>query len=152
MFDSLVCGFSEELKYFSLLHLQSWTWSGKWVAHLVHFFTAYVLIFLFIYLAVLGLSCATWGLHYHMGSFPCSMQDLVPWLRIEPWPPALGAQSLNCWTPGKSLHMFYMHESWGFVLHFNYVCCFVITMLHNNTGLVRPWLEGFLFLPPIYQR
>ena len=28
----------------------------------------------------------------------CSMWDLVPWLGIEPRPPALGVQSLNHWT------------------------------------------------------
>ena len=30
--------------------------------------------------------------------FGCGMQDLVPWLGIEPWFPALGARSLNHWT------------------------------------------------------
>ena len=39
------------------------------------------LLFLFIYLAVLSLSC--------------SMQNLIPWPGIKPWPPALGARSLS---------------------------------------------------------
>ena len=51
----------------------------------------FVCLFLFIYLAVLGLSCGTWGL------FSWSMQDLVPWSGMEPgllnW-----EHSLNCWT------------------------------------------------------
>jgi len=45
----------------------------------------YLLFFLiFIYLAVLGLSCSMW--------------DLVPWPGIKPKPPALGAQSPSYWT------------------------------------------------------
>ena len=28
----------------------------------------------------------------------CGMQDLVPWSRIEPGSPGLGAQSLSHWT------------------------------------------------------
>ena len=42
------------------------------------------LFILFISLAVPGLSCSMW--------------DQVPWPGIEPWPPALGAQSLSRWT------------------------------------------------------
>ena len=30
--------------------------------------------------------------------FSCDTWALVPWLGIEPWPPALGAQSLSHWT------------------------------------------------------
>ena len=41
-------------------------------------------IYLFIYLAVPDLRCG--------------MRDLGPWPGIEPGPPALRAQSLNCWT------------------------------------------------------
>ena len=41
-------------------------------------------MYLFTYLTVAGLSCSMW--------------DLVPWPQIEPRPPAMGAQSLNCWT------------------------------------------------------
>ena len=26
------------------------------------------------------------------------MQDLVPWPGIKPWPPALGVQSVKCWS------------------------------------------------------
>ena len=40
-------------------------------------------IYLFIYFAVLGLGCS-------MQILSCSMWDLVPWLGIEPGPPALG--------------------------------------------------------------
>ena len=38
----------------------------------------------YFYLATLGLSCSMW--------------DLVPWVGIEPGPPALGAQRLSHWT------------------------------------------------------
>ena len=31
------------------------------------------------------------------------MRDLVPWLGIDPGSPALGAQSLNCWTTREVL-------------------------------------------------
>ena len=40
---------------------------------------------------------------WHEGSFSCSMWDLVPWPGIEPWPLALGAQSLSHWATGGSL-------------------------------------------------
>ena len=46
---------------------------------------------LFIYLATPGLGCSTQDLCW-------GMWDLVPWLGIEPRPPALGAQSLTHWT------------------------------------------------------
>ena len=45
-------------------------------------------IYLFIYLAALGLSCGT--------------RDLVPWPGIEPGTLALGARSLNHWTTRES--------------------------------------------------
>ena len=41
-------------------------------------------LILFLYLAALSLSCNMW--------------DLVPWPRIKPWSPVLGAQSLSHWT------------------------------------------------------
>ena len=47
--------------------------------------TAYFLLKKNIYLAVPSLSCG--------------MQDLVPWLGIEPEPPALEVQSLSQWIP-----------------------------------------------------
>jgi len=50
-------------------------------------------IFIFIYLAVLGLSC--------------SMCDLVPRLGVEPQAPALGAQNLSCWTTREVLKSLY---------------------------------------------
>ena len=50
----------------------------------------FLFIYLLIYLTVLGLS---WG-----------MWHLVPWPGIEPWPPALGTQSLNHWTTREASH------------------------------------------------
>ena len=44
---------------------------------------------LFIYLAVLGLTCSMW--------------DLVPWPGIKPGPPASGAPSLSHWTTKEIL-------------------------------------------------
>ena len=52
---------------------------GKPLLYLLFF-----LIFMFIYLAALGLSCGMW--------------DLVPWPGIELGRPALGAWSLSHWT------------------------------------------------------
>ena len=54
-------------------------------------FVCFFNIYLFIYLAVLGLSC-------HVRALSCGMQDLVPRPGIEPGPPALRAQSINRWT------------------------------------------------------
>ena len=45
--------------------------------------------------------CCTWSLFRHAGSFNYSMWELVPWPGIEPVPPALGVQSLSCWTTRK---------------------------------------------------
>ena len=38
------------------------------------------------------------------------MPHLVPQPGIEPEPPALEAQSLNHWTPGKSLFYYYLQD------------------------------------------
>ena len=68
-------------------------------------------IYLFVYLAVLGLSCDMWDFWawmWHVGSFPncgftvcgifsCGMWDLVPWSEIESTS-ALGVWSLSHWT------------------------------------------------------
>ena len=51
------------------------------MAHGIFFFLLIFLIFIFIYLAALCLSC--------------NMCDLLPWPGIEPWLPALGAQNLS---------------------------------------------------------
>ena len=60
-------------------------------------------IYLFIYLAVSGLSCGMQDLQLlHMNS-SCGMEDPVPWLGIEPGPPALGAWSPSHWTIRKAL-------------------------------------------------
>ena len=42
---------------------------------------------------------ACWILSSGMSTFSYSMWDLVPWPRIKPRPPALGACSLSHWTP-----------------------------------------------------
>ena len=53
----------------------------------IHFLKKY----LFIHLAVLGLSCGVQDLSY-------GMWDLVPWPGMESQPPTIGAQSLSHWT------------------------------------------------------
>ena len=79
--------------------------------------------YLFIYLAMPGLSCSMRDLRCHMwdlccgmwdplaaacGIFSCSMWtlscgmwDLVSWPGIKPGSPALGVQSLSCWTTSE---------------------------------------------------
>ena len=55
---------------------------------------------MFMFLAVPGLSWGTqdlWSSSCHARHFSCSMWDLVLLSGIEPWPPALGAQSLSHW-------------------------------------------------------
>ena len=56
------------------------------------------------YLAALDLSCCMQTLIYGMG-------DLIPWLGIEPGPPALGVQSLNHWTTREVPIFFFIHFS-----------------------------------------
>ena len=60
-------------------------------------------IYLFIYLAVSGLSCGTQDLQLWQVNSGCGMWDPVPWLGIEPGSPALGAWSPSHWTIRKSL-------------------------------------------------
>ena len=66
-------------QYSGLISLQS-----KRLSRVVLNTTVQKILKIFIYLAVLGLSCSMW--------------DLVPWPGMEPKPPALGAQSLSYWT------------------------------------------------------
>ena len=55
-------------------------------------------MYLFIYLAAPGLGCGMWTLS-------CSRWNLIPWLGIEPRPPALGAWSLSHWTTREVLKL-----------------------------------------------
>lgn len=68
-------------------------------------------LFLFIYFAVLDLSCSMWDLQSSLqcsGSFSCTMQilgygmwDLVPWWRTKFRIPALGVQNTRNGSPGN---------------------------------------------------
>ena len=72
-------------------------------------------LFLFIYLAALGLSCGMWG--------------LVPWPGIEPRPPALGVQSLSHWITTKVPEFFFQtnennyYSLLGLILTVTFCCC-----------------------------
>ena len=55
--------------------------------------------YLFLYLAVLGLSCSVQTLSW-------DVWELVPWPGIKSRPPALGTQSLSHWTTRESLNFF----------------------------------------------
>ena len=66
-------------QYSGLISLQS-----KRLSRVVLNTTVQKILKIFIYLAVLGLSCSMWY--------------LIPWPGMEPKPPALGAQSLSYWT------------------------------------------------------
>ena len=60
---------------------------------------------IFIYLAALGLSgdCRIFNLHCSMQGL--QLQQLVPWPRIKPRSPALGAWSLSHWTTRQIRHL-----------------------------------------------
>ena len=65
-----------------------------WIYH--HFFKQLpvfkiICFYLFWLGQVLVVACRIFDFH-------CGRWDLVPWPEIEPRPPALGAQSLSCWT------------------------------------------------------
>ena len=84
---------------------------GAWSTSCMSLFKKY----LFIYLAVLGLSCDMWG--------------LVSWPGMEPRPPASGAQSLSHWTTGESQAWVFW---WNFLLlmvvvEFLFVGCFTFS-------------------------
>ena len=74
-----------------------------------------------------GLSCGTWSVDLHCGLciFSCSMWHLVPWLGIEPGPPALGAQRLSYWTNRKvPWPLFQKITEWDFRLVEGWRCGF----------------------------
>ena len=103
----------------------------------------------FIYLfGCTGLSCGTgiFDLHCSMqdlsvascGNFSCSMQTLscsmwalVPWLGIEPRPPALGEWSLSPRTTKKVLPLRLWNLPWNF-LYFFYVFISILCIIKNN--------------------
>ena len=58
-------------------------------------FPSFFFFLIFIYLAVLGLSCGMW--------------DPVPWSGVEPRPPALGARSLSHWTAREVPAVFFIN-------------------------------------------
>ena len=67
-------------------------WRGKQQPAPVFFF--FFNIYLFIWLCqVLVAVCGIFN--WDMQTVSCGMWDLVPWLGIKPWPPALGEWSLN---------------------------------------------------------
>ena len=91
------------------------------------------LIFLFIYLTAPSLGCCAQDFQpslWHVNSFSwgmwdlfiCSMWNLVPLPGIKPGPPALGAQSLNHWTPRKVLGHLPLSQNF----------------LSSNLGMVHP--------------
>ena len=84
------------------------------------------------YLTVLGVLAA-----YVI--FSCSMWDLVPWPGIEPWPPALGVQSLSHWTTGE---VPYINSFFSFFLHMC-VCVCVCVCVCESLSCVQlfatPW-------------
>ena len=68
-------------------------------------FSGLCLFFFFFNLAMLDLSFSTQDLS-------CSMWGLVPQPGIEPWPPALGAQSLNHWTTKEVTGLYLKRIQW----------------------------------------
>ena len=74
----------------------------------------FIFIYLFIWLhqvlvAACGIFLATCGI-FNCGMWTL-MQDLVPWPGIEPWPPALGAQSLSHWiTREVPIYLFFKYS------------------------------------------
>ena len=49
--------------------------------------------------------------------FSCNIWDLVPWPRIEPGPPALGAQSLSHWTTTEVPIISKLYVRWQYFIH-----------------------------------
>ena len=57
------------------------------------------------YLVVPGLNGVLRIFHCSIPTLSFGMRDPVPQPGIEAWSPALGAQSLSCWTTGKSFRI-----------------------------------------------
>ena len=55
-------------------------------------------LYIFTYLSVLVLIAVCRIFSFSIRALSCCVQDLVPRPVIEPWPPALAAHSLSCWT------------------------------------------------------
>ena len=97
-----------------------------------------IFIYLFMYLAVLGV-CGTCNLGSSLqpaGSFSCSMWDLVPWPGIEPRFPALIAQNLSHWTTREV-------PEFPFFIRLNnvlfYTPHFVYPPIHGHLGVFLPF-------------
>ena len=107
----------------------------------------FVLSYLFIYLAVLGLKL------WHAGSsilvvackvFSCVMWDLVPWLVIKSIPSALGAWSLNHWN-AKAVPRF--HPCYVVYPTDLDKCIMACHHLYNNTQRNFSAIQVFCALP-----
>ena len=82
-----------------MLHFISYSWNSKKPVRLIFFFK--ILIWPSQVLVAAGSSilvAAFKNFSCDMQTLSFSMWDLVPWLRVEPRPPALGVWSLSHWT------------------------------------------------------
>ena len=122
-----------------LEHHRKWTASKFWdlrppaaLPNIHHCYRLHLFYFifkkyLFIYLAVPGLSCG--------------MRDLVPWPGIEPGPPALGAWSLNHWTIKEVPDFFIFKHIW-------WVYAYPPTHTHTRRWSYTPH-SVLYFFPPL---
>ena len=96
---------------------------------------------IFIYLAVLGLSCSMWTLR-------CSIWGLVPLWGIKPRPPALGVWSLSHWTTREVPSLFLEQLSkWLYCWFPNFNVKNIYNERWDDCGLIKPgmWKIKYLY-------
>ena len=117
-----------------------WNWRYEYGRGISFFF---FLIYLFacnVGSSIFIVACGT--LSWSMQTLSCDMWDLVPWSRIEPGTPALGAWSLSHWIPGKSLDLGSLKEVWVHVCMFTCMHVYDIYMyIHAHISQYCP-LKG----------
>ena len=113
-----------------------WSWRPRaWLRR--YWYQYHYTFYLFINLLIWHVGCLIFfsahGIfRYNMRSLSWGLWDLVPWLGVEPGPPALGAQSLNHWTTREVTT----------IIHFIPLC--ICTLKLYSKGI---WMNENSFLP-----
>ena len=85
-----------------------------------------IFTFYFIYLAVAGLSCSTWGSLIFVAAcniFSCSMWDLGPLSGTKPRASELGTQSLSLWTTREVPTIFIYTPKIDYSRQISFIAC-----------------------------
>ena len=103
-----------------------------------HYFKKYFYLFIWLH----------WVLVTARGLLACHMWDLGPWPRIEPGPPALGAQSPSHWTTREVLRINIFNLSFSSKLQMDISNCLTDTSTwmsnkHPYLTVIKPGFQYF---------